>query len=133
MVDAAGRSILNFDQGIARILTQEPTTAHTVLDRRKVTPSEAGSARMIDRVINARNIGADLQRALMPKLSDKKTLQPHVFDAALGAAARALKDAAAKADNPDDAKVLAAMTAVLDEHGDLQETLNYFRNMLIAG
>lgn len=133
MVDTARGSILNFDRGIARILVQEAEAGRPLPHQRKLSPSETIALRQISGMVDAKNLSSAVARALAPSVGDRQVLRQEVFEPALAAAAAKLRALVDQAGDPGTTATLKGMIGVLEEQQDLQDTLTYFRSLLIAG
>jgi hypothetical protein len=124
--------ILNFDAGISRVIWDSTPHTGALPDRRQLPPSELAATQQLNRLLLADNIDAALARGLRPSVGSTEVLRPDKFEEALQAFDRQLERALPDA-SPEDRAALEAMGAVLKEHGELRESLNYYRDMLIAG
>ena len=133
MVHTARSSILNFDRGIARVLVQEAGPGHPLPHQRKLSPSESVGIRQVAGLIDAKNLSTAVAQAMVPGIRDRQVLRQEIFERAIAAAAKKLKALTERANDPATAEALENMIDVLEEQEGLQDSLAYFRSLLIAG
>ncbi|NVJ92115.1 MAG: hypothetical protein HWE34_10685 [Methylocystaceae bacterium] len=118
--------IINFDRGIGRIGNQGVQETLSDQTKTKLAPSEANTSGMVARLQNAPTLSSQTRMAVMPYISDREILSPHKFEDELKKAMKAL-------DQMGDHEALNEMRSAIEEHQNLQEALQYFREMLFAG
>jgi hypothetical protein len=130
MADAIG-SFLNFDAGISRVVWDAPAGG-ALPDRGRAPPSGLGAVLQLDRLLRVDNLDAVIARAMEPAIASADLRRPDRFEDAMQAAGTLVEKAAAEASG-EARQALQGLANVLKEHTDLQSTLHYYREMLIAG
>jgi hypothetical protein len=129
MVDSV---FLRFDSGISRVVWDAPGQAGTLPDRRQLPPSELAATQQLNRLLLSDNIANAVAQAMRPQVRSRDVLQPHRFKDAMRAAGRGLKRTLEGASGTD-RQALEELDGLLAEHEELEATLDYYRDMLIAG
>ncbi len=126
-------SILNFDSGISRVVWDTAGPAAAVLpDRRQLAPSGDVATQQLDRLLQADNIDAVLARGMRPAVGSADILRPDRFEDALQSASTLVARSLGSLTG-EDKQAIEGLAEVLEEHSELKATLDYYRDMLIAG
>ncbi len=119
-------SIINFDRGIGRIATQREGDVAQALTKAKLSPTEATTSGMVERLRSAPTLEHQMRMAVMPSVSDRALLSPAHFE-------NALQDAHSFLDPNSKDPAIQNMKTVLEDHQALRDALSYFRDLLYAG
>lgn len=126
-------SPINLNVGLSAIRFQPLEGEAKLPTRQNVPPNDVALGQHLQRLMGNVNLQAAFAQAVRPHIGDKRLLEPHMFKKAVGKAKDDLKKAKDKmGDQPGSAEV-GELLDLLDQMGDFDDTLSYYRQMLIPG